>query len=80
MLKILETIQKMSSGRIKNVINKMCLLITYKQDVALNNLKGLIYYKTQPNHVRTLNMINHLPELTVLTAKHDIAMCQNMLP
>ena len=32
----------------------MCLQIiydTYKEDLALNNLQGLICYKTQPNQI-----------------------------
>ena len=52
--------KKMSSNSLKNVIYKMCLEIMYisnifiyiyKQDLALNNLQGLICYKTQPNQI-----------------------------
>ena len=44
----------MKSGSFKNVIYKMYLEIIYliyiyKEDLALNNLQGLICYKTQPN-------------------------------
>ena len=44
----------MSSGSYKNVIDKICIQIIYlvylyKQDLALNSLQGLIYYKTKPN-------------------------------
>ena len=39
----------MSLGLFKNVINKMCLQIIFKQDLALNNLQWLIYHKTQSN-------------------------------
>ena len=46
----------MSSRLFKNVINKMCLQITYlmyKQDLALNNLQWLICPKktTKPNFI-----------------------------
>ena len=45
---------------VKNVINKMCLQIIYiyiyiyiyKEDLALNNLRGLICHKTQPNQTK----------------------------
>ena len=45
--------QKMSSGSLKNVINKMCLQIIflvylYKEDLALNNHLELICRKPQP--------------------------------
>ena len=42
----------MNSGLFKNIINKMYLQIIftfnmYKKDLALNNLQGLIGYKTK---------------------------------
>ena len=47
----------MNPGSFKNVINKMCLQIIYlvymyKQNLALNNLQGLIYHKTQPKQTK----------------------------
>ena len=46
--------KEMSSGSFKTVINKICLQIMYliyteKEDVALNNLQWLIWYKNQSN-------------------------------
>ena len=43
----------MSSGSFKNVIYKLFINLIYsiymhKQDLTLNNLQGLIFYKTQP--------------------------------
>ena len=40
----------------KNGIQKMCLkiidiYIRYKENLALNNLQWLIYYKIQPNQI-----------------------------
>ena len=29
----------------------MYLIYMYKKDLALNNLKGLIYHETQPNQI-----------------------------
>ena len=50
--------EKKSTDSFKNVIYKMCLQIKYifniymyKEDLALNNLQLLIYYKTQPNWI-----------------------------
>ena len=48
--------KKMNTGSFKNVINKMCLEILYliymyKEDLALNNLQGLICLKTQLNQI-----------------------------
>ena len=44
----------MSSGSLKNGIYKMCLQIIYlkyKEDLALNNFRRLICYKSQPNQI-----------------------------
>ena len=38
----------MSSDSFKNHVY---LQYMYKEDLALNNLQGLIYYKTQPNQI-----------------------------
>ena len=40
----------------------------YKQDLALNNLQGLIYHKTQQtkkkNHLQIDDLDNHLPKIS----------------
>ena len=53
-MKPFNSVQKKSSGSIKNIIYKMCLEIigliyAYKMDFALNNLQWLIRHKTTPN-------------------------------
>ena len=54
----------MSSGLFKNVIYKLfnyksCAHVhVYKQDLALNNLQGLICYKTQPNQTKLFLLNN----------------------
>ena len=55
----------MSSLIKKIVTNKLCLQIIYmyKQDLALNNLQGLICHKTQPTNLNTCThiFIRHKP-------------------
>ena len=41
--------------------NHVCIIYVYKQDFALNNLHGLIYYKIQPNE--TNDCENYLVKL-----------------
>ena len=55
------------SGSFNNVIEKLCLKITYiqhiysiymyKEDLALNNLQWLICYETQPNQILYIQYI-----------------------
>ena len=52
----------MSSGSLKNVINKMCLQViliyVYKQDLVLNNQQWLIHHDTQPNQIKYIQYIH----------------------
>ena len=52
----------MSLVTIKNVFYKMCLgikdlMYVYKKDLALNNLKWLIYDKTKPNQTKQIKYL-----------------------
>ena len=48
----------MNYGSFKNVIYKQCVYKSYmyKKNLALNNLRGLIYHKTQPFNQSTFNI------------------------
>ena len=65
----------MSSGAFKNVtyklfVYKSYIRFMYKEDLALNNLQGLICYKTQPTNQSTSHQIthykNHILEISIL--------------
>ena len=38
--------------------NHINLIYMHKEDLALNNLKGLIYHKTQPNQIIYIQCIS----------------------
>ena len=52
----------MSSGSFKNVIKKnpfemIYLILMYKKDLALNNRKWFIFYKTKTNQTRPIYIV-----------------------
>ena len=50
-------------------LNHMYLIYIYKEDLALNNLLGLICHKTKPNHM-----------YLIYTYKEDLALNNSDMP